>query len=429
MKIRIYNLFFFTLLFLASCLDSPEMTDGIVNGKKTPTVRTANAASISNDGILHLEGEINSTGKSSEILAKGFYWSYTNPDPTDTDNCFCVNLDPKETAFSVELSNIPGGKTIYWKAFAKNEFGFDYGEVKSCSTPPVWEEKANFVAPIRGFFSFCLLNDELFLFGGQKSTSAILLNETWIYNTKSDTWSSNRVDFEGVRRYPASFVIDNTIYMGIGQRTGTDLYDDFYRMDKDFTWEKIPTEGNMEARYNSGAFSLNGKGYIIGGSRATYPYTLKDVWQLDPKTKKWERLKDFPVLFTEGISIYDNNRAFIGFGKKENEEPLLANRYLWEYNDTDDSWSVIAELPDDFTSKISGGTFLKNAIYVINSKLEIWKLDLETQEWELKTMAPEILQIDIEEGKHLMQTYNNSIFIGLNFSEHLFEYRPLWDNE
>jgi len=421
--IRISYLFILSLLILASCLESPDMTEGIVNGKKPPTVETKMVGVVPEDGVLHLEGEIIATGKSDKILSKGFYWSEINPNPTKNDNVINLNSE----SFSAEIKNVSGEKTIYWKAFAENEFGFDYGEVSSFATPLIWEERANFVAPIRGFFSSCVLNDELLLFGGQKNSGQTVLNETWIYNTKNDSWQSTRADFDGIRRYPSSFTIDNNVYVGAGQRTGTSLYNDFYRMDGDsYFWYQIETEEDMTPRYDAGSFSLNGKGYIVGGSGVNYPYALHDVWQFDPVSEKWKRINDFPTIFSGGVSIYGENRAFVGFGKKESE--IATDRILWEYDDKNDTWIIISELPESFQFKVTGATILKNTIYVINSNLEIWTLNLTTLEWELKTTAPNKLKIGIDDAKNLMLTHNNSIYIGLNFSEYLFEYRPFWDN-
>ena len=402
------------------------MTDGIINGKKQPTVITLQTTLL-DEGIFLWEGEISSIGKGETILSKGFYWSETNPNPLENDNV--IELGPTQSSFSTELKNIAGGKTFYWRAFAENEFGYDLGKVISYSTPVVWKQRADFIAPIRGFFSSCILNDEIFIFGGQKSTGSIVLNETWIYNITTDTWRSNRVDFEGIRRYPASFSIGGNIYVGTGQRTSVNLYNDFYRMNGDtYSWSSVEIEENLESRYDAGNFNLKGKGYIVGGTRANYPYYLSDVWSFDSTSEKWTRLNNFPKSFSGGISFSDDNRAFVGFGVT-GDNGNSTEKELWEYNTTTDSWEIISSLPDDFSAKIIGGAMLRNVIYIANSNLEIWQLNLNSLEWSLKGHIPEILKIETDEVKFLMLAHNNSIFIGLNFTEYLFEYLPLWDNE
>ena len=425
---RLIYLLICSFLFLVSCLESPEMSEGIINGKKEPTVVTKAVLSPVNDGVLLFEGEITSTGKSEEIRSKGFYWSFTNSNPTEDDNI--IISDSESLSFTVNLENVAGDTIVYWKAFAENTFGFDYGEVQSYTTPSVWERKADFIAPLRGFFSFNQYNNNLFLFGGQKTTGAVLLNETWYYDINTNRWRSLQTDFEGERRYLTSFVIGDTIYVGTGQRSASVLYNDFYCLDGNrLTWTKIETETTMEPRYESVSFTLNGKGYLVGGYHSSYPYTLKDVWQFNPGTEIWEKKENFPVSFTSGISIYGNDRAFVGFGRRESSAEIPTDKSLWEYDETGDSWTLITQLPENFTSKVTGGVLIKNFIYLLNNDLEIWEWNMNTMEWKFKTYAPEILRIETDDTKPLMLANGNAIYIGLSFSEYLFEYRPFWDND
>jgi len=121
----------------SSCLESPEMTNGIVNGKEKPTVITDSTSVFFNkDGNLLFKGIVISEGK-SKIKVRGFYWSTTSENPNSGDNSKTeTDVDVNDDIFTFELKDIKGETTYYWRAFAENNAGFDLSEIVCSSRTP-----------------------------------------------------------------------------------------------------------------------------------------------------------------------------------------------------------------------------------------------------------------------------------------------------
>ena len=424
-----YILFFIPML--TACLESPEMTTGIVNGKEKPTVMTIPASPFSSDGNLFFKGEITSKGK-DDTIENGFFWSTDSDDPGINDHIVIGNVNDNNI-FTYELQQASGEKTYYWRAYAKNRYGYDFGEVDSCQTPEIWVEKGSLNAFARGNGAVLVLNNNIFMTCGEYQLGGrVPTNETWEYSIATDHWSQKE-SFPGDNRiYPVAFSIGNYVFVGTGLKAAGVAHKDFYRYDSSVSensWLEIATPDDLEARYEAVAFSLNGKGYLVGGLLADRDRdALDDVWQYDPGNDSWKKKNPFPAHFSGGISIYNNNRVFVGFGDASD------TRILWEYNEATDSWNeFITTLPDKVVKKIYSGVIVQNILYIVDGDNTIWACDIsnETKTWKRKTDLPlDLLKVDGDGGNQtLLSTGNsNSIYVGLGFNKLLYEYHPLWDN-
>jgi len=437
----------YILIFLPtfySCLESPEMTIGIVNGKEKPTVQTVKTnPSPNDDGNLFFQGEVTSIGK-AEITEKGFFWSTISNDPNINDNV--IISDANSDIFTCELQSASGGKTYYWRAYAKNSYGIEYGEVNSYESLPIWEKKDSLNGRSRGKGAIFILNNNIYMICGEYKLEggySLVENDAWEYNIIIDRWNQleDKQSFPGIGRInPVAFTIGDLAFVGTG--TGVVgvatvvVYKDFFQYDGiSNSWAKIAVPDDLEARYEAVAFSLNGKGYIIGGLSENRN-ALKDVWQYDPENGLWERKNDFPEGFYGGISISDNNRVFAGLSYAPLSE---YRRILLEYNKETDNWEKFTTLPDDVAiyGNVISGVIVQNFIYIVDNNNIIWTLNMndETKTWKKKTALPPDLILTNEEdesesGFQLLLTTgrSNSIYVGLGYNKYLYEYRPLWDN-
>jgi len=416
-------LIFMLLPVFYSCLESPDMTTGIVNGKEKPSVITILANPHNTDGRLIFHGEIISTGKAG-ITERGFYWSTVSNDPGIGDNIILSNVN--NDSFTCEMKDIPGNKAYYWRAFAKNTYGYDFGEVYSFKTPQIWEAKESLNAISRGRSAVAVHNNKIYIICGEYDSGGIPIKDVWEYDILSNNWLQLAFFPGDSRRYPIAFAIENKIYAGTGQMAHGVAFSDFYQYDHTVReWSKIVTPNDFEARYGAVSFSLNSKGYIVGG-RSANNEDLNDVWQYNPENNSWEKNNDFPIYMYGGISMNDNNRAFVGFSS-ESELP----RTLWEYKADTDTWSEFITLPDEVGRIIYSGVIFHNTMYVVDEKNTIWTYDMNdvTKIWKYKNILPvELLKNDGSGGEQKLLTSGNSIFVGLGFTKQLYEYRPLWDN-
>ena len=427
MKRQGFYILFFIPMFTA-CLESPEMTTGIVNGKEKPTVVTDSTNLLHKDGALIFQGELISKGK-GEIIKRGFFWSTVSNNPGRNDNDIAIS-DVSLNVFKYELKGASGGeKTYYWRAYAENSFGIEYGNVRSFKTPRIWEEKKQFSANPRGNGAIFYMNNKIYVTCGQLPWLQPV-NNTWEYNIMNDDWNETELLFPGVERiYPVAIAFENFSIIGTGLGAGGLLLKDFYLFNPLVPakmWTEIITPDDFKVRRDATAFSLKGKGYIVGG--LSQGEILKDVWQYDVNIDNWEKINDFPVEICEGISISGNNRRFVGFGKSDDSK-----RMLWEYDEPNDTWIEFATLPVGVTKRIYSGVIVENSIYIVDGDNHIWALDLNdiTKTWKHKSdLPPEFLNIDGNGGDQTLiaSENSNSIFVGLGFTKLLYEYRPLWDN-
>jgi len=418
----------FYLLFLipvfTACLESPEMTTGVVNGKEKPTVTTGLMNPVVSDGNLVFQAEITSTGK-SEITEKGFYWSAVSDDPGSNDNVITVS-DATADVFTYELKNASGGKTYYWRAYATNLYGYDYGDVRSFKTPDIWIEKDSLNALARGKGAIFLIGSKIYITCGELETvRGVFVNETWEYNITTNRWNLDYWKiFPGDYRIdPVVFTVENFAFVGTGWKARGAAHKDFFRYNNTSgSWTEIATPDDFEARYQAVAFSLNGKGYVIGGLSAD-DMELNDIWQYDSGENSWVKKNDFPENLYRGISISNNNRVFAGFGETDETK-----RILWEYDEETDNWIEFITLPDEVEKKIYSGVIVQNKMYVIDEDNQIWPLDLSDKTWGRKTDLPSTFPKGQGVFQPMLTPINsNSIYVGLGYSIWLYEYRPLWD--
>jgi len=397
--------------------------------KDKPTVETISINPIISDGILLFQGNILDEGR-REVTEKGFYWSTVSENLEQKDSIILSNTD----VFSYELKNAKGEKMYYWQAFAKNAFGCDYGEIQSYQMPDVWVERDPLPVEGRGRGAVFMLSDRIYMTCGRKDADGLVfLKETWEYNITSHRWfQADSVSFPGDNRLdPVAFVIGDFAYVGTGLQTLAIVHKDFYRFSAESkTWTKIATpDDNFEERYGAIAFGIDGKGYVIGGLIDGGRIRTRNVWQYNPENDSWQQKNGFPIPINLGISIVGNNRVFAGFGETSD-----SYRKLWEYNIDKDEWDEFTTLPDETEiNKIYSGVIVQNTIYVVDEKNIIWALDIndETKTWKKKADLPPVFRNERGEflNQNMLTTDNsNRIYVGLEYSKHLYEYCPLWDN-
>lgn len=395
---------------------------------ETPTVRTENALDVM-DGNITFSGSIISSG-ATPIEKCGICWSINSENPVyNVDNTYIHSS--VEEHFYTELHKMTGGKIYYFRAFAINSYGISYGETISLPTPLIWEELQPFPDEGRILPTTFTIFQNFYVVAGDANNS-IPQNSLYEYNLISDTWQK-KADYPGVtRKAPSSFVLGNRAFVGLGiPGSGGGVLSDFnFYMQNHNQWYEIDTKfPSNEARGYALSFSINDIGYIVGGQIFNYPRyeTLKDVWtyELVDGVGVWDKKKDFPVSTMIGIAFSFNNRAFVGLGMSLS--PIKYYNQIWEYNHIDDSWEVITTVPNDFDlaeGGITTVTIVEEKAYIIDGINQVWIFDLNTKEWEKKSIMPGEIS-----PNQCMFSKQHDIYVGLKRNSSVFyKYRPFWDN-
>jgi hypothetical protein len=390
-----------------------------------PSVVSGEISAFPDDGALLFKGEVLSLGKINEKFEKGFYWG------TDinnlTDSVLLENDHLAPGAFSYILPNARGNTIYYWRAFARNDYGRSLGTIRTYTTPVIFEAEGRFTGRLRTNFAVFTLKDVLYITCGDNNS--MLFSDVCRYDKTQ--WWYNIDDMPGdKRRFPVAFTIDDSLaYVGTGQGLigGSRVsYGDFYVFNGNTrTWENTPVATPPEMpRHEAVAFNLNNKGYVVGGIN-TEAEILSDVWEYSIQNGGgiWRKMNNFPKLFYGGISFYNEERIFAGFGSNNDTENML-----WEYDTDNDQWNEFAPsptYPQGGHAEILSGLILRDKIYLLDVINNIWELNLSTKQYRQKSKLPSDFP---PLNEQYMLSLGDIIYIGLGGTEWFYRYYPLWDN-
>jgi N-acetylneuraminic acid mutarotase len=199
-----------------------------------------------------------------------------------------------------------------------------------------WIEKANFAGPARHRAAAAAVGNRGYMGLGHINSVVDILFDDWFeYDPGSDSWTQKASYPGGARMQPATFVINNKIYVGTGRDVNTNLLQDFWCYDPTTnSWSSIaPFPG--AGRRGAIAFTLNGMGYVGTGSYHS------NFFKYDPASDTW-----FPVASLPGsgrisaVACAINGKGYLSTG--DDGGPTGD---MWEYDPVFDSWTMKANLP------------------------------------------------------------------------------------
>lgn len=96
------------------------------------------------------------------------------------------------------------------------------------------------------------------------------------------------------------------------------------------------------ATHEGVGFTINGKGYIVGGT-IKYPNWTNEVWEYNPSNDSWIKKSNAPIDgLREPVAFVIGNKAYIGTGM--NGTSLIND--FWEYDPAIDKWTVKTKFPE-----------------------------------------------------------------------------------
>jgi len=196
-----------------------------------------------------------------------------------------------------------------------NQFS-DFWEYNN--TTDTWVQMASFPGIAKNDLFCAVVDSSLYVTEGFAST--IFNKDTYKYSPKTNTWT-RLADCPVRRSSTAGFSIGSDIYVGSGYYTAN--YKDFYCYHTPTnTWSRkadLP-----EARILSKGISINGKGYIMLGrywnGSLDGGKLLKDVVEYDPTSNTWTRCGDFPGGARQNMVAFTiNGKGYIVGGEDDTE--------------------------------------------------------------------------------------------------------------
>jgi N-acetylneuraminic acid mutarotase len=229
----------------------------------------------------------------------------------------------------------------YSKKLLKKISALSCGIFLSCilfsQTQYGWIEKASFPGFARHRISAAAVGNRGYMgLGHVNAVNDILYDDWFEYDPGSDTWTQRANYAGGPRMHPATFVIDNKIYVGTGRDISLVQHQDFWRYDPvTNVWDSIaPYPG--AARRGAVAFTLNGLGYVGTGSYHS------NFYKYDPNSDSWSPVAPLPGTGRiSAVAFAINGKGYLTTGD-DGTGPLGD---MWEYDPTFDTWTPKANLP------------------------------------------------------------------------------------
>ncbi|MDO1451697.1 kelch repeat-containing protein [Rhodocytophaga aerolata] len=171
-----------------------------------------------------------------------------------------------------------------------------------------------------------------------------MLKDLWMYDQESNSWIQKNdapTSFAG----GISFVLDNKVYIGLGENGSgqSPFYE--YTPETD-SWKRLENfpGNNGLANVAATTFALKGKGYVVGGANS---FSNKQCWMYSPQSDEWTRLSDFPGTDRHSAAGFViNNKAYVGTGVTKTgagNQVVLSD--FWEFDGDSGQWSKKADFP------------------------------------------------------------------------------------
>ncbi len=203
-------------------------------------------------------------------------------------------------------------------------------------------------------------------------------------------------------------------------------------------WVSFPTIQSTPNINGFSVFSVDGKGYLMGGSNGAFSNTSQyndSVYVYDPLTDLWATLGEFPGTNTVyGNSTSYGNKAYYGFGYNGNQTSTASNN-LWEFDPFINAWTQLTSCPCEGRAEIAM-VALNDTIYIgfgdnftATQYSDWWAYDIVNDNWIQKANFP-------GQSRHHPQYFalNDEIYVGLGHDDNLgdlesfYKYIPSTDN-
>ena len=241
-----------------------------------------------------------------------------------------------------------------------------------CQTPQWLARQSLTVTAKRTLATSFAIADKIYVIGGMNSS--ICLNDVWQYDINTNVWVQKN-DFPGA------------------------------------------------AKKGITAFSINGKGFVVGGNDCNKSY-LQEVWEYNPVGDIWTKKGDFAGGGREeAASFVIGNKAYVGTGYAEtygaNNTISYAYNDLWEYTPATDTWMQKSNVPGQgrgwaISNSLNGKGYLglgSNSTQTLSFN-DFYEYDPSTDIWTTKANYP------LSVGDAMCFIYGSEIYVcgGINFT-------------
>lgn len=206
-----------------------------------------------------------------------------------------------------------------------------------------WSSKSQ-GPPVRSGSMMCMLdNSHALLFGGE-NPSNVKMNDTWIYNTGTDTWTQvNPSNSPPVRSDGDMAYLTNgkaILFGGLGN--GDTVLDDTWAYDMSAnTWVNVTYGTRPPARHSHAMAHVVNNRIVMFGGLGSSSNALSDTWVFNGYSMRWSEKSS-----TGGPSARSSHgMAYLKDGYVAVIGGLPSDASVWVYDYYADSWHQVSNLP------------------------------------------------------------------------------------
>jgi len=195
-------------------------------------------------------------------------------------------------------------------------------------------------------------SDRIIMFGGFEFTKYLLVNETWVYDFNTDTWTNMEPRYHPQARNYHDIAYDSKadkVVLWGGDLNGQANKNEVWTYDYNTnTWEELSSKyaNAPELRdYMNLEYDEKADKFILYGG---YSYGDNETWTYDLNTNTWQQMQpeNNPGVISRYTMVYiDDTNETILFGGQDGALNFQYVGDTWSYKLKDDKWIKIA--PDD----------------------------------------------------------------------------------
>lgn len=307
-----------------------------------------------------------------------------------------------ERSIKVKVSD--GKLTITSGADASNN-RLDFVEIRAVpptapSALPITWKQASKGGPINRVESGVVqIGSKVYVMGGYTNGYDATTKRLDIWDLATNTWTRGK-DLPGSQTHAGVATDGRFIYWAAGQlgpMFSTNVTNAVWKYDpaKDrwTSWYALP-----EARFGGGMFFLDNKMHFAGGDDSSRRTAQSDHWVLDfgNAAAGWQTAAPLPFASDHLSHAIVNGRAYFIGGEHDHGVTYVQHDYVYEYNQSKDTWSRKANMPTP-KSHFEGNTVvLDGRIFCIAGQIdheeltnEVVAYDPATDTWTEYTDFPE----------------------------------------
>lgn len=286
----------------------------------------------------------------------------------------------------------------------------------AASASGLWTRKNDFAGNPRDRSISFSIGDFGYYGCGNHYGGSAEMGDMWKYDPTTDSWMQ-------ISDYPLGmqagevFVLNDQGYVGSGWRSGYS-FSDWYRYDPlSNSWSALASFP-VNTVHDAGVFTLNGRGYVVGGAIPYSNNNTNTLFEYDPTSNIWSQKSNFPqyrrVPFAAGV----NGMAYVGLGQQQNTQ---ANSYeMYRYDPVSDSWTTLGTFPNTTSPTYDSrrSSFVLNDTVYIVLEEEFWRYIPALDQWDALGSTPFLQGVD---GSF---TINDKAYVILHNSNEVWEFDP-----